>query len=84
MGTTEPTILTYDIRGQICPATLLTALREVNGHAAALRHGQVELVFLTANRDSTHTIPASVENMGFRVDIADEGGYYAIKVSANG
>ncbi len=81
---TEPTILTFDIRGQICPATLLTALREINGHATALKSGQVELVFLTANRDSTHTIPASVENMGFRVDVAEEGGYYVIKVSAHG
>ncbi|ABB33663.1 hypothetical protein GeomeDRAFT_2525 [Geobacter metallireducens RCH3] len=73
----------YDIRGQICPSTLLIALREINSHAAALRKGEVALLFLTTNRDSTHTIPESAQNMGFCAVVAPRDGYYAIRVSGN-
>lgn len=83
MTSASPSVIEYDIRGQICPATLLIALREVNSHAAALKNGDVELLFLTTNRDSIHTIPESVENMGFSVDVVAESGYYVIKVSAH-
>lgn len=83
MTRTEHAVIEFDIRGQICPATLLIALREVNGHAEALKNGDVDLIFLTTNRDSTQTIPESVENMGFRVDVVAEGGYYVIKVSSH-
>lgn len=83
MTSVEHAVIEFDIRGQICPATLLIALREVNRHAAALKNGDVELLFLTANRDSTQTIPEAVENMGFCVDVTAENGYYAIKVTAH-
>ncbi|GLI37935.1 sulfurtransferase TusA family protein [Geobacter hydrogenophilus] len=73
----------YDIRGQICPSTLLIALREINSHAPALRNGAVALLFLTTNRASTHTIPESAHNMGFYAEVTQHDGYYAIKVSGN-
>jgi TusA-related sulfurtransferase len=83
LETATNTVIEYDIRGQICPATLLTALREVNSHAAALRTGDVALLFLTANRDSTQTIPEAVENMGFTVKVIPHEGYYLIRISGN-
>jgi TusA-related sulfurtransferase len=83
MTSADRTVIEFDIRGQICPATLLIALREVNRHAAALKNGTLELLFLTATRDSTQTIPESVGNMGFCVDVTAESGYYVIKVTAH-
>lgn len=83
MTSAEPATIEFDIRGQICPSTLLTALREINKHAPALRAGEVNLLFLTTNRDSTHTIPDSAENMGFRTDVICRDGYYAIRVFGN-
>lgn len=80
MTSTEHAVIEFDIRRQICPATLLIALREVNRNAEALREGEVELHFLTTNRDSTQTIPESVENMGFSVEVVVMSGYYLIKV----
>ena len=38
----------HDIRGQICPSTLLMALRELNSHQEAIRAGRLRLRFLTA------------------------------------
>lgn len=84
MTSTVPTSIEFDIRGQICPATLLITLREVNSHAAAMKRGEVELNFLTTNRDSTQTIPESVTNMGFSVDVTAHEGYYVIRVHTHG
>lgn len=83
MTSAERTVIEFDIRGQICPATLLIALREVNRHAAALKNGTEELRFMTTNRDSTQTIPESVENMGFCVEVHPENEYYVIKVTGH-
>ncbi len=83
MTTAAADTIEYDIRGQICPSTLLIALREINSHASALRKGEVTLLFLTNNRDSTHTIPESAQNMGFFAEVTHRDGYYAIKVSGN-
>jgi TusA-related sulfurtransferase len=70
----------YDIRGQICPSSLLTALREINTHQEALRDRVVRLLFSTDNRDCVTTIPESARNMGYAVEVRREGGCYAIEV----
>jgi TusA-related sulfurtransferase len=70
----------YDIRGQICPSTLLTALREINTYQGALRDRAVRLRFLTDNRDCVTTIPESARNMGYAVDVRRERGCYVIEV----
>ena len=72
--------LEYDIRGQICPSTLLTALREINEHQQELRAGAVRLRFLTDNRDCVATIPESARNMGYTVEVSRAGGSYLIEV----
>jgi len=71
----------YDIRGQICPSSLLMALREINTHQEALRERVVQLRFLTDNRDCVTTIPESTKNMGYTTDVRRESGCYVIEVS---
>lgn len=75
-----PEILEKDIRGQICPSSLLLALREINKNYARLEAGQLEIVVLTDSRDATGTIPATVENMGLKVNVEKVSGYYRILV----
>ena len=72
----------FDIRGQLCPATLLVALKEINAHAVLLRKGAVKLSFLIDNRDATGTIPESASNMGFAVAVDNTEGWYRIEISA--
>lgn len=70
----------FDIRGQICPSTLLTALREINAHRQGLREHAVCLRFCTDNRDCVATIPESARNMGHAAAVLREGGAYVIEV----
>lgn len=70
----------YDIRGQICPSSLLLALREINTHQEALRDNAVLLRFLTDNRDCVATIPESARNMGYAAVVRRERGCYVIEV----
>ncbi len=70
----------FDIRGQICPSTLLTALREVSRHRAQLKEGSIALRFLTDNRNATVTIPEAVKNMGYRVIVEKEERHYTILI----
>jgi len=73
--------LEHDIRGQICPSTLLVALRELNTHQEAIRAGRLRLRFVTDNRDCVATIPESAGNMGYVADVTDAGGgCYVIEV----
>jgi len=72
--------LEFDIRGQICPSSLLTALREINTHQEALRDRVVRLRFLTDNRDCVTTIPESARNMGYAAEVRREEGCYVIEV----
>jgi TusA-related sulfurtransferase len=71
----------FDLRGQLCPATLLVALKEINARADILRKGGVTLRFIIDNRDATATIPESASNMGYTVHVEKEGGHYRIEVS---
>ena len=80
MESTVPETVIFDIRGQICPSTLLTALREINRHGAELKAGSLTILFRTDNRDSTRTIPESAENMGYFATVLPCEGYYDITV----
>lgn len=73
-------LIEFDIRGQICPSTLLTTLREVNTHKKLLKNGEVRLAVLTDNRDSTTTIPDSVRNMGYAVSVVKDQDHYRILI----
>ena len=77
-------VVELDIRGQICPSTLLTALRQINANQARLRGGSLRLAILTDNRDATATIPEAASNMGYRTAVAREGAHYVITVGGEG
>lgn len=75
-----PQVMEFDIRGQICPATLLIALKELNRCKEQLHKGEVQLVFKTDNRDATITIPDAAENMGYAVNVQRIDDCYTIVV----
>lgn len=70
-----------DVCGQICPSSLLTALREVNNHKEPLRSGLLQLEILTDNHDSTNRICDAIGNMGYQVEVQDENGHYKISIA---
>lgn len=72
-----------DMRGQMCPSALLTALREINANKLALKSGSLTLTLLTDNRDSTITIPESAAMMGYEVHVINENEYYRIDICAS-
>ncbi len=71
----------FDICGQICPSTLLIALREINRNIESLNNGEIRLLFKTDNRDCTNTIPEAAGNMGLNVKISKEESCYHILIS---
>ena len=80
MSEKSPRRLEFDMRGQICPSSLLTALQEINKHRSSLRAGEVELSFKTDNREATVTIPESAANMGYAVKVKKEEDHYIVNV----
>ena len=81
MPTDDPTI-TIDLRGQICPSSLLMALKSVNQHKQELKTGRLSLVLATDNRDSTATIPGALQNMGYQVDVRKVDRHYELVIYA--
>jgi TusA-related sulfurtransferase len=75
-----PETIEFDIRGQICPSTLLIALREINRNQEQLRKGELVIRFKTDNRDSVNTIPESAIHMGYRAEIEKLDNYYTVTV----
>lgn len=69
-----------DIRGQVCPSCLLLTLREVNRQHAALMGGRVRLSVMVDSRDATTTIPEAVKNMGLRVNLEKQQGFYRVVI----
>jgi TusA-related sulfurtransferase len=80
MGSIIHQVIEIDIRGQICPSTLLTALKAINSHKQELQSGAVKLTFKTSNRDAIITIPDAAINMGYGINVTKEADYYLIIV----
>lgn len=76
--------LELDIRGQVCPSTLLTTLREITQHHQELQGGQLQLLVLTDNRNATVTVPQAAQNMGLAATVSKESGSYQIRIRAAG
>jgi TusA-related sulfurtransferase len=72
-----------DLRGRICPSTLLSALQEVNSVKSELRAGTLSLDILSDNRSSTTHICEAVGTMGYQVAIIKEQEHYCISISRN-
>jgi TusA-related sulfurtransferase len=70
----------YDLRGQICPATLLLCLRELNRFKEKLQAGAVRLAVKIDNRDATSTLPDAAKNMGYQVAVDKCDGYYLLQI----
>ena len=75
--------LVFDLRGRICPSTLLVAMKEMNDHRQQLQQGAVCLRLLLENRDATVTIPEMARNMGYQVELSKEGQHYELVISAS-
>lgn len=73
-------VIDIDVRGQVCPATLLAAMESMNLHRKALREGTAVLCIRTDNRDATFTIPGTAKNMGYSVSIIKQHGSYEIRI----
>lgn len=77
----ETKVITSDMRGQICPSTLLVALDNLNRHSDGLQSGAVRLRIITDNREALHTIPATAENMGYVVRTTKTASHYEMLIS---
>ncbi len=75
-----PENIEFDIRGQICPSSLLTTLKELNSLKQEIKSGQVIITVKTDNRDATVTIPETATNMGYEVNINKKDDYYIITI----
>jgi TusA-related sulfurtransferase len=73
-------IINLNISGQICPACLLIALKEINTHRKLLKSGKACLVVRTDHRDATRTIPNAAAAMGYTVSVAKREGSYEITI----
>lgn len=74
------TCKTVDMRGQICPSTLLIALREVNVLKHELKESGSCLVFLSDNRNSVTHINDAISSMGYQVEVLKEEEHYRVMV----
>ena len=81
MTTENQKQIEYDIRGQMCPSTLLTTLREINRLREQLSAGLIYIEVKTDNRDATSTIPTTVNNMGYEATVTKKEGYYQIIIN---
>jgi TusA-related sulfurtransferase len=82
MAMTEMQELVFDLRGRICPSTLLVAMKEMNEHRQELQERAVQLRLLVENRDATVTIPEMARNMGYAVSLNKVEQHYEITISA--
>ena len=75
-------VVTLDLRGQVCPASLLLTLRKVNEIKDTIQKGAVRLDVLTDNRDSVGTISEAAFNMGFQVSSEKQEGHYVMAITS--
>lgn len=81
-STQNENIIVHDIRGQICPSTLLFTLREVNKEQQALKKEQLAIIIKTDNRNAIATISEAISSMGYTATVAKKDGYYQIEIRA--
>jgi TusA-related sulfurtransferase len=78
----EKQVIVHDIRGQICPSSLLFTLKEINDQQPALKEDSVKIIIKTDNRNAVSTIPHAVSTMGYRSTVAKKENYYQIEITA--
>jgi TusA-related sulfurtransferase len=75
-------IVELDLRGEVCPSTLLKALRQMNLMKDELKHGAAVLVIFTDNRDSTVTVTEAAHSMGYGVTVTKEEAHYRLRIES--
>lgn len=71
-----------DIRGQVCPAALMNALKRMNAMHGELSSGAAALRILTENRESVPTISEAARNIGYAVTVDREEAHYVLLVKS--
>lgn len=71
-----------DLRGQVCPAALMHALKRMNALHGELFSGAAELRILTENRESVPTISEAARNIGYAVTVDREEAHYVLLVKS--
>ena len=69
-----------DMRGQVCPSSLLVAMDNINRQKDGLQDGSLKLSIKTDNREATTTIPGTAKAMGYAVEVIRKEGYYQIEI----
>lgn len=81
MTENKMTTVEIDVCGQICPSSLLTALREINQLKQPLRAREIQLDILTDNHESTNRICEVVGNMGYALQVEDQKSHFRISIA---
>ncbi len=74
-------VIDVDMRGQVCPSTLLVALDQMNHYRQELQSGEAKLCIKTDNREAIATIPSTAQNMGYYTKVTKEKSHYEICVT---
>ena len=73
-----------DLRGHVCPSSLLISLKKMNAMREGLSSGEVALRILTANRESVPTITEAARSMGYAVTAEHAEAHYVLLVGRAG
>lgn len=80
MSVDTPATVQIDVRGFVCPSSLLVALRELNKYRESLRSSSFKLEFLVDNHESTNRICEAVKSMGYDLRVTETDNSYCIMV----
>jgi len=70
-----------DVRGFVCPSSLLVALRELNKYRESLRSDHFKMELMVDNHESTNRICHAVKSMGYDFQVTDTDNSYCIVVN---
>jgi len=82
MATISRRTVELDLRGHVCPASLLVSLKNMNAMREELSSGEVALRILTANRESVPTITDAARTMGYAVTVEHTEAHYVLIVES--
>lgn len=84
MTETPGRVVELDLRGHVCPASLLITLQKMNAMRGSLSSGEASLRVLTDNRESVPTISNAARSMGYAVAVEHADSHYIILVERAG
>jgi TusA-related sulfurtransferase len=81
MSSDIPSTVHIDVRGYVCPSSLLVALRELNKYRDLLRTDHFTMELMIDNHESTNRICDAVKSLGYDFRVTDVDNSYCIVVS---